>query len=84
MVLAIGHAPRAHEVLSCSDALSGFFEVLHRLFEGGVFVGHDQSIQVGILRSLDCFTFSRGTPTGLCSGREPNPRRPLEATEVYR
>jgi hypothetical protein len=30
VVLAIGHAPRAHEVLSCSDALSGFLEVIAR------------------------------------------------------
>jgi hypothetical protein len=39
--------------------LSGYLEVIHRLFEDGVFVGHDRSIRVGILRSLDCFTFSR-------------------------
>ena len=37
------HAMRAHEVLSCSNAHSGYFEVIHRLFEDGVFVGHDQS-----------------------------------------
>ena len=30
MVLAIGHAPRAHEVLGRPDALSGFFEVIAR------------------------------------------------------
>jgi len=58
VVLAFRHAMRAHEVLSCSDAHSGFFEVTHRLFEDGIFVGHDQSIWTGsILRSLDCFSF---------------------------
>jgi hypothetical protein len=49
MVLAIGHALRAHEALGCPDALSGFLEVVHRLFENGVFVGHDQSIRPGRL-----------------------------------
>jgi hypothetical protein len=46
VVLAIGHAVRAHEALSRHDALSGFLEVIHRLFENGVFVGHDQSKRV--------------------------------------
>jgi hypothetical protein len=41
------------------DALSGFLEVVHRLFEDGVFVGHDLSIRAGIARSPDCFAFSR-------------------------
>jgi hypothetical protein len=41
VVLAIGHALRAHQVLGRSDALSGFLEVIHRLFEDGVFVGHE-------------------------------------------
>jgi hypothetical protein len=59
VVLAIGHALRAHQALSCPDALPGFLEVFHRLFENGVFVGHDQSIRAGILRSVDCFAFSR-------------------------
>ena len=59
MVLAISHALRAHEALSRPDALPGFLEVVHRLFEDGVFVGHDQSIRVGILRSPDCFTLPR-------------------------
>jgi hypothetical protein len=49
----------AHEALSRPYALSGFLQVVHRLFEDGVFVGHDQSIRVGILRSPDCFAFSR-------------------------
>jgi hypothetical protein len=52
MVLAIGHALRTHEALSRPDALSGFLEVIHRLFEDGVFVGHDKSIRTSILRSL--------------------------------
>ena len=59
MVLALGHTLRAHEALGRPDALPGFLEVVHRLFEDGVFVGHDQSIRVGILRSPDCFAFSR-------------------------
>jgi hypothetical protein len=59
VVLAIGHAFRAHEALGRPDAPSGLLEVLHRLFEDGVFVGYGQSIRVGILRSLDCFTFPR-------------------------
>jgi hypothetical protein len=56
--LALGHPLRAHEALSRSDSLSSFLEIVHRLFEDGVFVGHDQSIRAGILRSLDCFIFS--------------------------
>ena len=64
MVLAIAHTLRAHEALGCSDALPGFLEVVHRLFENGVFVGHEWSIWVGILRSLDCFTFPRESILG--------------------
>ena len=60
MVLAIGHALRAHEALGRPYALSGFLEVVHRLFEDGVFVGHNRNIRSGdIIRSLDCFAFSR-------------------------
>ena len=59
VVLAIGHTLRAHEALSRPDSLPSFLEVVHRLFENSVFVGHDQSIGIGILRSLDCFAFSR-------------------------
>jgi hypothetical protein len=60
MILAFGHALRAHEALGRPDALPGFLEVVHRLFEDGVFVSHDRSIQTGgILRSPDCFAFSR-------------------------
>jgi hypothetical protein len=59
VVLAIGHALRAHEALSRPDALSGFLEVVHSFFEDGVFIGHEKSIRAGsILRSLDCFAFS--------------------------
>ena len=42
VVLAIGHALRAHEALSRPDALPGLLEVVHRLFEDGVFVGHER------------------------------------------
>jgi hypothetical protein len=59
VVLAIGHALRAHEALGCPDALPGFLEVVHRLFEEGVFVGHDKRIRAANLQSLDCFAFSR-------------------------
>jgi hypothetical protein len=59
VVLAIGHTLRAHEALSRPDTLPGFLEVVHRPFENGVFVGHDQSIRVGIFRSPDWFAFSR-------------------------
>jgi hypothetical protein len=58
MVLAFGHTLRAQEALGRPDALSGFLEVDNRLFEDGVFVGHDLSIRVGI-RSSDCLAFSR-------------------------
>ena len=59
MVLAIGHTLRAHEALSRPYTLPGFLEVVHRLFEDGVFIGHDRSIRTDILRSLDCCAFSR-------------------------
>jgi hypothetical protein len=63
MVLAIGHSLGAHEALCRSDALPGFLEVVHRLFEDGVFIGHGRSIRSGdIIRSLDCFAFSRENP----------------------
>ena len=54
VVLAIGHTLGAHEALSRPDALSGFLEVVHRLFEDGVFFGHELSIRTcGSLRSPD-------------------------------
>jgi hypothetical protein len=54
VVLAIGHTLRAHEALSRPDALPGFLEVVHRLFEDGVFAGQKQSIRVdSILRWVD-------------------------------
>jgi hypothetical protein len=60
VVLAIGHALRAHEALSRPNALSGFLEVIHRLFESGIVVGHDRSIRISsVPRSVDCFAFSR-------------------------
>src|SRR5829696_3012574 len=59
VVLAIGHALRAHEALGGPDALPGFLEVVHRLLKDGVFVGHEKSIRAGILRSPDYFTCSR-------------------------
>jgi hypothetical protein len=45
VVLTFGHALRAHEALGCPDSLPGFLEVIHRLLEDGVFVGHDKSIR---------------------------------------
>ena len=65
MVLAIGHALRAHKALSGPDALPGFLEVVHRHFEYGCFIGHDRSIRAGILRSPDCFAFSREHADGV-------------------
>jgi hypothetical protein len=49
VVLTIGHALRTHEALSRPDTLSGFLEVVHRLFEDGVFVSPGQCIRAGIL-----------------------------------
>jgi hypothetical protein len=63
VVLPIGHALRAHEVLRCPDALPGLLEVVHRLFEDGIFAGHDLCIRTGsVLRSPDCFAFFREFP----------------------
>jgi hypothetical protein len=60
VILAISHALGAHEALGRPDALSGFLEVVHSLIENGVFVSHARSIRSGgILRSPDCFAFSR-------------------------
>jgi hypothetical protein len=59
VILALGHTLRAHEALGRPDALPCFLEVIHRLFEDGVFVGHDRSIRVGILRPPYWFTFPR-------------------------
>ena len=58
MVLAIGHTLRAHEALGRPDALPGFLEVVHRLFEDGVFLGHGLSIRAGIFRSPEHCVFS--------------------------
>jgi hypothetical protein len=62
VVLAFGHALRAHEALGRPYAPSGFLEVVHRLFEDGVFVGHDRSIRTRGIRSLDAFDFRRENP----------------------
>ena len=60
VVLAIGHTLRAHEALGRPDALPGFLEVVHRLFEDGVFVSHGQKYtDKRIIRSPDCFAFTR-------------------------
>jgi hypothetical protein len=40
-------AVRAHEALGRPDTLPSLLEVVHHLFENGVFVGHDQSIRTG-------------------------------------
>jgi hypothetical protein len=59
VVLAVGHTLRAHEALSRSDALSGFLEVVHRLFEYGVFDGHERSIRISsVVRSPHYSAFS--------------------------
>jgi hypothetical protein len=61
VVLAIGHSLRAHEALSRLDALPGFLEVVHRLFENDVFISHKRRIRVdSILRRVD----GPGYPTG--------------------
>jgi hypothetical protein len=62
VVFAISHPLRAQKALSRTNALPGFFEVLHSLFENGVFVGHDHSIRSGIFRSPDYCVFSREFP----------------------
>jgi hypothetical protein len=43
VVLAVGHALGAHEALGRPDALAGFLEVVPRLLEDAVFVGHEKS-----------------------------------------
>ena len=49
----------AHEALGRPDELPGYLEVVHRLFEDGVFVGHERSIRAVVLRSPDGFAFVR-------------------------
>jgi hypothetical protein len=51
VVLGLGHALRAHEALGCSDALSSFLEVVHRLFEDGVFV----TLELDLRPSVESF-----------------------------
>jgi hypothetical protein len=56
VVLAIGHTLRAHEALGRPDALSGFLEIVHRLFKEGVFVGRTRRIRtLSIFRLLNSF-----------------------------
>ena len=63
VVLAIGHALRAHEALGRPDALSGFLEVVHSLFENGAIVGHEKSIRVdSVLPRLDGPGYPSGSP----------------------
>ncbi len=62
MILTFGHALRAHQALGRPDALPGFLEVVHSLFENGVFIGHDRSIRAGIIRSLDYCIFTCELP----------------------
>jgi hypothetical protein len=72
VVLAIGHALRAHEALGHPDALPSFLEVIHHLFEDGIFVGHERSIRIGIFRSPDCCAFPReheGIVDGVAAGK---------------
>jgi hypothetical protein len=67
VVLAFGHALRAHEALSRPDALPGFLEVVHRLFENDVFISHERSIRVdSILRRVDGPGILQGVPTLMC------------------
>ena len=63
VILTIGYTLRTHKALGRPYALPGFLEVVHRLFEDGVFVGHEKSIRASILRSPDCFAFSREPST---------------------
>jgi hypothetical protein len=72
VVLAYRHALRLDRALGCPGALGGFLEVIHRLFEYGVFVGHNLSIWVGMLRELDCFALSRARPLGASYGEGPD------------
>ena len=78
VILALGQPLRTHEALSCPDALPGFLEVVHSLFEDGVFVSHDQSIRIGsIFRSLDCFSCSPSGPSTSARGKRSGPDESL-------
>src|SRR5687768_16816204 len=56
VVLAFRHALRAHESLGRPDALPGFLEIVHRLFEEGVFILRPRSIRtLSIFRLLNSF-----------------------------
>jgi hypothetical protein len=74
MVLAIGHALRAHEALGRPYTLPGFLEIIHRLFEDGVLVGHDRSIRVdSILPGIDGpgYPLGMSRPTPMFTRRVP-------------
>jgi hypothetical protein len=76
MVLTIHHTLRAHEALGRPDALPGFLEVVHRLFENGIFVVHDMTIRPGSVRSLDCFASHASMAMGSCSRPPPQEAPP--------
>jgi hypothetical protein len=62
VVLAIGHALRAHEALGCSDTLPGFLELVHRLVKYGVFVSHEKSMWTLSSNGLMGRNILRGVP----------------------
>ena len=64
MVLAIGHALRAHKALGRPDALPGFLEVVHSLVKDGVFVGHERSIRTVSSDHSIVSPFPASMPTG--------------------
>ena len=74
VVLAIGHALRAHEALGRPDAPSGFLEVVHRLFEDGVFVIHDRSIRTVSSDHLIVSPSPASVPSWSCSERDADLR----------
>jgi hypothetical protein len=53
VVLAIGHTLRAHEALGCPDALPGFLEVVHRLFEAYVEHALAPTLEAGRVMIMD-------------------------------
>jgi hypothetical protein len=64
--------------LGCPDALPGFLEVVHRLFEDGVFVGHGLSIWTSdTFRSPDYFASFAGRPSTNARGKRSGPDESL-------
>jgi hypothetical protein len=61
---AIGHTLRAHEALGRPDALPGFLEVVHRLYENGLFAGHHRSIRTVSSDHSIVSPFPASMPTG--------------------